>query len=353
MRQRAARIPRIAGIATLAPLCALIGACAPPRLSSLDTGGPAALAIANLGWLLIGVCALVYAATLIALTIAVLRSRRRARRDTAMAPELLPQAAAEQRKTRIVSAALIGTFLILTLFVVASFYTDRGIALAEREPALRIEITAHQWWWEIRYLDPVASRGFVTANELHLPLNETAAITLRTPDVIHSFWIPGLAGKRDIIPGRDQELRLTASTAGEWRGRCAEFCGYQHAQMQLLAIAEPRADFDAWREHQASNAAPPQTEEQQRGEQLFGSASCIGCHVIRGSSATGYSAMAPDLTHLKSRRTLAAGTLPNTTAHLAAWVADPQRIKPGVRMPVNRLNADDYQSLLAYLETLQ
>jgi cytochrome c oxidase subunit 2 len=336
----------------IAASCVLIvlGGCAAPRLSSFDTGGPAAAAVANLGWLLIAVCALVYLATLLALLIAVLRGRRRARAAATLAPELPRD---EPRKTRVIAAALIASFAILTLFVVASFFTDRHIALAERDPGVRIEITAHQWWWEIRYLDPVASRGFVTANELHLPLNETASITLRTPDVIHSFWIPGLSGKRDIIPGRDQELRLSASRAGQWRGRCAEFCGYQHAQMQLLAIAEPRADFDAWREHQAQNAVPPQTEEQQRGEQVFGSASCIGCHVIRGSSATGYSATAPDLTHLQSRRTLAAGTLPNTAAHLAAWVADPQRIKPGVRMPVNRMSADDYQSLLSYLETLQ
>lgn len=336
-------------VSTTIGTVALAG-CAPPGVSSFDIGGPAADSVARLGWLLIAVCALVYIATLLALTIAVLRGRRRARAAANALPELPRD---EPRKRRIIAAALTASLLILSLFVIASFYTDRHIVLAENEPALRIEITAHQWWWEIRYLDAVADRGFVTANELHLPLNQTAAITLRSPDVIHSFWIPGLSGKRDIIPGRDQELRLSANRAGQWRGRCAEFCGYQHAKMQLLAIAEPRADFDVWRRHQADNAAPPQSDEQKHGEQVFSSASCIACHVIRGSSATGYSATAPDLTHLKSRRTLAAGTLPNTTAHLAAWIADPQRVKPGVRMPVNRLGADDYQSLLSYLETLQ
>jgi cytochrome c oxidase subunit 2 len=328
----------------------LLSACA-PRRSAFDAGGPAASAVAHLGWMLIAVCALVYVATLAALLIAIVRGRRRGRVGT-MTPEV-PDENRERRKQPVILAALIATFVILSVFVAASFLTDRSLGMAAQEPAVHIEITAHQWWWEIRYLDPVADRGFVTANELHLPLNETAAITLRSPDVIHSFWVPGLSGKRDVIPGRDQELRLSATVAGEWRGRCAEFCGLQHAQMQLLAIAEPRADFDAWRLHQASNAAPAQGAQQQRGEQVFGSASCIGCHVIRGTAATGYSATAPDLTHLMSRRTLAAGTLSNTAPHRAAWVADAPAIKPGVRMPVNRLSADDLQALLSYLETLQ
>jgi cytochrome c oxidase subunit 2 len=199
----------------------------------------------------------------------------------------------------------------------------------------------------------VPAKSFTTANELHLPLEQRVKIALSSNNVIHSIWLPNVNGKRDVIPGHDNEIWLTVTDQGDWQGRCAEFCGYQHAHMNLLVIAEPQDEFDRWRAAQAGPAASPATDEEKRGEQVFNESACVLCHVIRGSPATGYSATAPDLTHLKSRRTLAAGTLPNTKGHLGGWVADPQSLKPGVLMPVNALPPDQFQALLSYLEILR
>jgi cytochrome c oxidase subunit 2 len=284
------------------------------------------------------------------LLIAVSQGRARAG-DQAPVPQ--PKPGTERWANRIVSAALIATFVLLSIFVGASYATDRRLLSLERDAALNVKLTAHQWWWEIRYDDPVPSKSFTTANELHLPLGQRVKIDLSSTDVIHSVWLPNLNGKRDVIPGHDSEIWLTVTEPGEWRGRCAEFCGYQHAHMNLLVIAEPPGEFDRWRAEQAGPAASPGTDEEKRGEQVFGESACVLCHVIRGSPAAGYSATAPDLTHLKSRRTLAAGTLPNTKGHLGGWIADPQSLKPGVRMPVNALPPDQFQALLAYLEILR
>lgn len=308
----------------------------------------AAAHIASLGWLLLASCAAVYLATLVVFLWALRRARHRA---ATAAPEAAPSAAAERRLARPVAAAVGLTILILTGFVAASYSTDRAL-LPAGPPALQVELIAHQWWWEIRYSDSGGVLGFVTANELHLPVGEPVAIQLQSDDVIHSFWIPALGGKRDILPGRSQEIRVDAARAGTWRGRCAEYCGLEHAHMELTAVAEPRAAFDAWRRAQAAPAAQPQTDEQRRGEQVFVQAACVMCHGIRGSAAAGYGGTAPDLTHLKSRATLAAGTLPNTKGYLGGWIADPQTLKPGARMPVVALEPADYQALLAYLEIL-
>jgi len=214
-------------------------------------------------------------------------------------------------------------------------------------------VTAHRWWWEIRYHDPVHSRGFVTANEIHIPLNEPVKITLNSVDVIHSFWVPNITGKRDIIPGRTEEIMVKADREGYWIGRCSEFCGLQHARMAFAVVVEPRDKFDAWRGVQAEPSRQPTTPEEIRGQQVFSQANCVMCHVIRGSPAAGYSATAPDLTHLKSRATIAAGALPNKKGYLAGWVADAPNLKPGVLMPPNMLPPADFQALISYLETLQ
>jgi cytochrome c oxidase subunit 2 len=321
------------------------------HISAIDPTGPAAATITQLTWLLVAVCTLVYLLTMLMLFYAVARGRRRG-----AAADAAPEAgspSSERRKLRIVAAGVVATVLILSLFVAATYWTDRSLLSMERKAAAEIELTAHQWWWEIRYLDPIPSQGFVTANELHVPVGEPVQIKLISTDVIHSFWVPNLNGKRDIIPGRDGEIWLTASETGIWYGRCAEFCGFQHAHMNLLLVAEPRAAFDRWRAAQTAPARPPETPEQRRGQQVFHQTSCVLCHALRSSLASAYSPTAPDLTHLKSRRSIAAGTLPNEKGHLAGWVADPQSLKPGARMPPNMLPGPDFQALIAYLETLE
>jgi cytochrome c oxidase subunit 2 len=217
---------------------------------------------------------------------------------------------------------------------------------------LEATITGHQWWWDIRYDDKTPANIFSTANELHVPVGQTVRLKLDSADVIHSVWIPNLAGKRDVIPGRSDSLFVRADKPGIWRGRCGEFCGLQHSYMELLVVAQPPAQFRAWQAGQRRPAGQP-SGEALRGKDLFEKGPCAVCHVIRGTSATGRSMLAPDLTHLKSRQTIGAGAAPNTRERLAAWIADPHAAKPGVHMPPLPQRPAEMAALLSYLETLK
>jgi cytochrome c oxidase subunit 2 len=314
----------------------------------LAPSGAAARLIAHHGWWLIGICTAVALVTLVLFFIALLG--RRSKDD-----ESLPGQAKMLRRPEVwIGVGVTATVIILSGFIVASFLTDRALAQMESvSPYTHIEVTAHQWWWEIRYSGSDEGAGFVTANELHLPAGESVSLQLSSPDVIHSLWIPEIDRKRDIIPGREQSMQLLAPKPGVFRGRCAEFCGYQHAHMDLIVRVETPAQFDQWRKEQALSAADPQDEHESRGAALFSQGACGTCHVVRGSDAPGYSATAPDLTHLASRSTLASGMIPNNVGNLTAWISDPQHIKPGVKMTVNQMEPQDLQSLVAYLESLQ
>src|SRR5581483_789696 len=227
--------------------------------------------------------------------------------------------------------------------------TDRR--LIARDAALTIRVTGRQWWWQLDYLDPDANRQFTTANELHLPLGRTVHLELVSDDVIHSFWVPNLAGKRDLIPGRINELELTPRRIGTFRGTCAEFCGLEHAKMAILVKVEDEKSFAAWRERQLSAAAEPRDARSERGRQYFLSTTCAMCHTIRGTTAA--SRAGPDLTHLAARTTLAAGTLPLNAGSLGAWLADPQRQKPGCNMPAIDIEPEDLDALVGYLMSLE
>jgi cytochrome c oxidase subunit 2 len=220
-------------------------------------------------------------------------------------------------------------------------------APAAGSTALTVEVVGHQWWWEVRY----PGTNAVTANEIHIPVGTRVLLIGRSADVIHSFWAPNLNRKIDIIPGRENRILLYADRAGRYRGQCAEFCGIQHAHMGLYVFAEPKAQFQAWLDRMSQPAAPPASAEAQQGARLFASMPCAGCHAIRGTSAAGK--LGPDLTHVESRSTLAALTIPNTPAYLAGWIADPQRYKPGNRMPALDLSDTELRALVAYLEGLK
>jgi cytochrome c oxidase subunit 2 len=176
-------------------------------------------------------------------------------------------------------------------------------------------------------------------------------VELNAADVIHSFWVPNLHGKKDLLPGQTTTIRLRADRAGTYRGLCAEFCGLQHAWMDYAVVAEPQADFDAWSARQRQDAPEPADEATKRGRDLFLSGSCMLCHAIQGTPGGGR--QAPDLTHIASRASLGAGRLANTAENLAAWIRDPQQFKPGVNMPAHPLPDADMNALVAYLETLQ
>jgi cytochrome c oxidase subunit 2 len=204
-------------------------------------------------------------------------------------------------------------------------------------PALRIHITAEQWWWRVRY------PGFETANEIRIPAGQPVELVLSSADVIHSFWVPTLAGKVDMVPGRENRLRVRAERAGEYRGQCAEYCGGPHGLMAFFVVALESSDFEAWTSHQQRPATASNV--------LFTSL-CAACHTVRGTSAAG--TRGPDLTHLASRRTIAAGLLPRNEGTLAAWIASSQHLKPGNLMPsFGMLAGDELRSLAAYLESLR
>jgi cytochrome c oxidase subunit 2 len=236
------------------------------------------------------------------------------------------------------------------LFV--DFSTARAIhQFASKPNAVNITLTGHQWWWEIRYEDEQPQNIIATANEIHIPTGRPVKIVLQSADVIHSFWIPNLTGKKDMIPNHSTEIWFQADKPGMYWGQCAEFCGFEHAKMRLFVIADPPEVFDGWLNAARTPSRPPLEQIQKEGQQVFMLKQCSMCHTIVGTPAGGR--VGPDLTHLMNRYTLAAGAIRNTPGQLAGWILDPQVIKPGCRMPQNNLSPHDLQALLEYLRTLQ
>ena len=311
--------------------------------SAMHPLGPQAERISDLTWFLTIVGTAVFFAVTGFLLYAL---RRGARREESATGE-----AVERTMWMWTGGAVGVTTLILLATLGYNFYTGRKLADFADPSALTIRVVGHQWWWSVEYQDPRYSRRLTTANEIHIPVGRPVRIEVSSRDVIHSFWVPNLHGKLDLIPGYTGSTTFQADSAGIYHGRCAEFCGLQHAHMDFLVIAEPPEKFAAWYEAQLRSARPPADSVQQKGQQVFLGKSCAMCHTIRGTPAA--SRVGPDLTHLGSRRTLAAGTIPNNRGHLAGWVVDPQRIKPGVKMPPNQLSAEELQALLDYLQSLK
>jgi cytochrome c oxidase subunit 2 len=306
-----------------------------------NPAGPAARDIARLGWFLFAVCGVVYLLVLAALGWAIVRRRRES--------DDLPQT--EQRLAQTVIVAVGVTVLTLLVLSVTSTVAGRGLTSPMGPGAVTIDVIGHQWWWEFQYRDLTPSDFVTSPNELHIPVGVPIHVKAISRDVIHSFWVPNLHGKRDLIPGQVTNFWIQADKPGVYRGQCAEFCGHQHANMAFTVVAEEAETFQQWIQHQRHVAAEPGTEQEKRGQQVFLQSTCVMCHTVRGTSAG--SRVGPELTHVASRRTLAAGTLPNTRGHLAGWVLDPQSVKPGSRMPANPLAPDDLHAVLAYLRSLR
>jgi len=255
---------------------------------------------------------------------------------------------------RSVLAAVAISILLLLVLLGASVWTDRALTRMALADALSIQVVGHQWWWEARY-GPAAhepmSNQFLTANELHVPVGRPVIVTLTAGDVIHSLWVPNLAGKKDLIPGRTAKLQFRADRPGVYRGQCAEFCGYQHAYMGFQVFADAPADYAKWEARQRLEAGTPTDATLQRGQQVFLGSTCIMCHTVNGTTAQAN--FGPDLTHVGGRTTLAAGMLRNTPQDLRRWIADPQKIKPGTNMPSSTLSDTDLDALVAWLESLK
>ena len=318
--------------------------------SALHPSGPQAERLSNLWWLMFWVCTMVFVLVMIALLFAL---KNRTTESQLMLPPILTPAIAPERKRRnVVISSVIVTVVILFVFLVVSFSVGRSLtAELAHKNALTIEITGHQWWWEVRYQDPSASNIFTTANEIHIPVGVPVTFQLHGGDVIHSFWVPNLMGKKDLIPGKIATVWLQADQPGVYRGQCAEYCGLQHAHMALWIVAEPQDQFNAWHQHQVQTSVAPASDTQKLGQQVFLSSACVMCHAINGTPAGAN--FGPNLTHVASRNTIAAATLSNTREHLTQWIVDSQKVKPGNKMPQNNLSSENLNVLLDYLQSLK
>ena len=315
--------------------------------NAVNPAGPQANNLSRLWWLMFTVSSVVFVLVMIAVLLSL---RNRTHSETT--PILEPPQPQEQRRRNVVISAVTVTVIILFVFLIASFSAGRSMtAELAHKNGIAIDVTGHQWWWEIRYNDVDASNIFTTANEIHIPVGVPVTFTLHGADVIHSFWVPNLAGKKDLIPGKVNSIWLQADKPGVYRGQCAEYCGLQHAQMAFWVIAESQEQFNAWKQNQTQTSVPAASDSQKRGQQVFLSSTCVMCHAINGTPAG--SNIGPNLTHVGSRNTLAAATMANTRAHLAQWLKDSQQIQPGNKMPQNNLSDADLQSLVDYLQSLK
>jgi cytochrome c oxidase subunit 2 len=316
----------------------------PGRHSVLDPAGAQAALIKDALWdPMYAVAVVTFVLVVGALLWALFRHRP--------AGEPVESAGRDRRVGLTIGVATAVTTIVLFVFLVADSTVGRATTATPGHGAVQIRVTGHQWWWEVQYRDSLAQHWATTANEIHVPVGRPVVVELRSTDVIHSFWPPNLTAKRDLIPGHENSLWLQADVPGEYRGQCAEYCGHQHAKMAFLVVAQRPDSFQRWLAAQRDTAMTPSDSLSQRGQEVFLGSSCPLCHAIAGTPAG--SRVGPDLTHLAGRRTLAAGTLPNTPGNLAGWIVNPQAIKPGAKMPPNALSPDDLQALLAYLEILR
>jgi cytochrome c oxidase subunit 2 len=320
----------------------LLTACHGP-LSVLSPGGPAARTLSRLGWFVMLVFS---AATVIVWAILVWAAGRRH-------GSLLEHEPIDEHDGHswiviggfAIPAAVLGVVFVLTLTTMRAFPLDHHPGEAD------IRVTGRQWWWQVEYVRGGPDQRLRTASEIHIPTGRLVTIELETRDVIHSFWVPRLHGKVDLIPGMVNRIHLQASAPGVYQGQCAEFCGLQHTKMRFLVVADTPERFEAWLREQRAAAVPAVTPEATQGRELFLTGACSACHTIRGTPARG--TIGPDLTHLASRGMIA-GALPNDTADLAAWVTHAQSLKPGARMPsLAQFEGDELRALVSYLQTLR
>jgi cytochrome c oxidase subunit 2 len=341
---------------SLSRLCLLLGvgsiaiSCGGPQ-SAVDAAGIQADRLASLWWIFFWVTAVVYVVVIAFLIIAWIRNKRS---DEASLPDTHPDSRREGRAKRIVGGAVGITVVTLFVLMITSFRTGSAInSLGEKQPALAVKITGHQWWWEVEYQDEqTPSNNVTTANELHVPVGRLVKVMLQSNDVIHSLWMPNLAGKKDLVPIYPTTFYFEADKPGTYWGQCAEFCGYQHAKMRIAITAESPEDFQTWLD--AGRQTPPTPAAgtiEDKGRDIFLQSVCTQCHTIQGTNANGR--VGPSLTHIAERPYIAAGSLQTTEDNLRSWITDPQHIKPGVYMPMNEYSDQDLTALVSYLRSLK
>ncbi|WP_310963397.1 cytochrome c oxidase subunit II [Nocardioides terrisoli] len=339
MRQRGHRSGgrRAAVLIGLTVAVSALSGCEHRSPSTLQPEGPKASIAAESWWLLFAVAAFV-CLVVIAMTLLAVVFRRRGRN-----PEVKQ---GDGKRYVLVLGVIIPGIVFAATFALSVTDLVKTSSPAEH-PAMTVDVIGHRWWWEFRYDGTRA----VTANELHVPVGTPIELRLRSDDVIHSFWVPKIMPKMDVFPHRINQTWVTVDRVGRFQGECAEYCGLQHAHMGFEVVAQPRDSFRSWLADQSNDATAPATAEEHRGMEVFTTGSCATCHTIRGTSAAG--TIGPDLTHLATRDRLAGGAIPNDIGHLSGWVADSQAVKPGNRMPPQRLSPADLHAVVTYLESLE
>jgi len=328
----------------LLPIAAAGGGASVPTPSIFAPVSSPALAIRELAFLALGITGVIFVVVAGLTAYTLVRFRRRTGDRPGEPPQVYGSGRIELAWT------VVPLLIVVVLFLVTARYIWEIEARPQPAGALEVTVVGNQWWWEIRY----PKLGIVTANELHVPVSDAANptptfITLQSVDVIHSFWVPQLAGKMDVIPNKTNRVWIDPRTPGTYVGQCAEFCGVQHGLMLLTVVVHPREAFERW---VAAQRAPAADEPAARsGRALFASLACINCHTVRGTAANGV--FGPDLTHLMTRWTIGAGAARNTQENLRAWVNDPATLKEGARMPAMKLSRSDLDTLTAYLVTLR
>jgi cytochrome c oxidase subunit 2 len=337
-RRRQRRL-RPAFVLTLCGGALFVAGCG--KQSILDTHSPQAHNIMLLWWWMLGAATVVFLGAMAMLVMAWFKRR------SAGLP-LLGEREGVNEGMVLVFGIAVPVVVLSVLFAVSNVYLIKQTsAPSPRTTAMTIEVIGHQFWWEVRYPGTRA----ITANEIHIPADTRVNVVAVSADVIHSFWVPALNRKIDMIPGRRNRVLLYASRVGTYRGQCSQFCGFQHAHMSMYVVAQQPSAFHAWLANMASPARTPSTPTSQAGKRIFMTSQCASCHRIAGTPAQG--TVGPDLTHLATRTSLAALTIPNTRAELAAWIANPQAIKPGSRMPDLNLTHSQVAQIVAYLESLR
>lgn len=334
---------RFIGFAVPAIVLSLIGCSVVPDQSTLHPAGPAAAEIARLWW---GMCA---AFTVVFLVVVALLWFAISSRLSSTPFDAWRSSGGDTppwgRTGFIVAGGVILPVVMLTPLYLYSLTTSAGLRMPK--DAVTVRVVGHMWWWEVRYPD----RGIVTANEIYIPAGKPVRLELTSVDVIHSFWVPRLNGKRDLIPGIDNVFWIQADEPGVYRGQCGEYCGTQHANMAFQVIALMPDEFEAWSIARSQPIPKPATAEAQRGRQVFMTAGCVQCHAIKGRASQAN--VGPDLTDLAGRRMIGGAMLPNTHENLTRWIADAPSIKPGIKMPRTHIPADQMRDLVAYLEGLK
>lgn len=326
-------LPPLRRFVCLIPFFTSIACATADAPAIIDPHGPAASQINTLWWILFWLGTAVFLAVMLFFGYALLPRR--------------PNRFLYKSRAIILGGGVMMPAVILLIVYGFTINTLSNLFLPAEAEETVVEVIGHQYWWEVRY----PQHDIITANEIRIPVGRPVLLRLGSADVIHSFWVPELHGKHDLIPGRINEFWLHADEEGEFRGICAEFCGIQHAKMLFRVIAQPEAEFDSWLEAQSQPAAAPSTELAQQGQAVFVAAECDSCHRIAGTDAQGD--LGPDLTHFASRTMLGAGIAENNRGNLSGWLVNPQGLKPGNLMPASQLTSAELEALIHYLESLK